>query len=258
MSNLEKLIDIHFNGMVKIIQSQKTQKDDYDLFYSPLLQDYYWNYAYLKNRNADLKQVWQNVKQDMEKLERRPALYVLSNLENSKIETELQKLYTDVWMIFEDIENFGDYESRINVEISRVRDEEKNQFIQSIMDGFSDADDPYEILPEEYRIIYELEFAQNGEYSTLEYGGKYNGEMIATANVWYKGDCAIIYSVSTKKEFQKQGVCKKLMSYIMKDLQKNGIKVACVQTEKGFYTEKVYQKMGFFEVMFGKVYGEKG
>lgn len=26
MSNLEKLIDLHFNGMVKIIQSQKTQK----------------------------------------------------------------------------------------------------------------------------------------------------------------------------------------------------------------------------------------
>ncbi len=131
MNDLEKLIDIHFNGMVKIIQSQKTQKDDYDLFYSPLLQDYYWNYAYLKNRNADLKQVWQNVKQDMEKLNRQPALYVMSNQENHEIKSELENLYTDVWMIFEDIENFGDYDSRIDVEISCVKEEEKNQFIRS-------------------------------------------------------------------------------------------------------------------------------
>lgn len=130
MNYLEKLIDIHFNGMVKIIQSQKTPKDDYDLFYSPFLQDYYWNYAYLKNKNADLKQIWQNVKQDMEKLERRPALYVMSNQENSEIETELKKFYTDVWMIFENLENFGDYESQINVGISCVSKDEKNQFIR--------------------------------------------------------------------------------------------------------------------------------
>lgn len=128
------------------------------------------------------------------------------------------------------------------------------------MDGFSsdDPDDPYGILPEEYRNIYELEFIQNGEYSTLEYCGKYNRQIIATANVWYKGDCAIIYTVSTKKEFQRQGVCKKMMSFIMRDLQNLGIRVVCVQTEKGFYTEKVYEKMGFCEVMLEKVYGEKG
>lgn len=81
--------------------------------------------------------------------------------------------------------------------------------------------------------------------------------MIATANTWYKGDSAIIYSVSTQKKYQKQGICKKMMSYIIKDLYKLGVKTICVQTEKGFYTEKVYQNMGFQEIMLGKVYGER-
>lgn len=127
------------------------------------------------------------------------------------------------------------------------------------MDGFSSDDlaDPYGTLPEEYRTIYEMEFNKKGNYCTIEYCGKYKKKMIATANVWYKEDCAIIYSVSTKKEFQKQGVCKKLMSYVIKDLINRGIKTVCVQTEKGFYTEKVYQSMGFYEVMLGEVYGQK-
>lgn len=67
----------------------------------------------------------------MEKLNRQPALYVMSNQENHEIKSELVNLYTDVWMIFENIENFEDYDSRIDVEISRVKEEEKNQFIRS-------------------------------------------------------------------------------------------------------------------------------
>lgn len=170
----------------------------------------------------------------------------------------LEHIYTDVWMT-KNIEDFEDYESKNEVEISRVKAQEKSEFIGAVMDGFSsdDPNDPYGTLPEEYRILYELEFADH-EFRKLEYCGKYQGKMMATANVWYKEDCAIIYTVSTKKEFQKQGVCKKLMAYLLKDLQKLGVKTVCVQTEQGFYTEKVYQKMGFCEVMLGKAYGERG
>ena len=126
------------------------------------------------------------------------------------------------------------------------------------MDGFSsdDPEDPYGTLPEEYREIYHLEF-EDPSYHKLEYCGKYQGEMIATANLWYQGDCAIIYTVSTSKKYQKQGVCKKMMSKIIKDLEKLGIKTVCVQTEEGFYTEKVYESMGFRKVMLGRAYAEK-
>ena len=198
----------------------------------------------------------------MQSLDRQPVVYLMSCFDNTNIKQQLkdchlEKLYTDVWMIIEQLENFKDYESKIEVEFSNVKLEEKLTFIQAVMDGFSSDDlaDPYGTLPEEYRTIYEMEFNRNGKYSTLEYCGKHKSEFIATANVWYKEDCAIIYSVSTKKKFQKQGVCKKLMSFMINDLRRKGIKTVCVQTEKGFYTEKVYQNMGFREVMLGEVYG---
>ena len=264
MKDLSKLIDIHFNGQRKIVLSQKIEKPEYDIQYNPILKDYYWNYAFLKNEESDLRQIWQKIKKDIQKLDRMPALYVLSNKDNRSLESHLKKcdlenLYTDVWMIFENLEKFGDWESRIDVQISRVKQEEKSQFIGAIMEGFSSENpaDPYGCLPKEYRQIYEMEFGRCGEYSTIEYVGKQNNEMIATANVWYKGDCAIIYTVSTKKKYQKNGVCKKLMSYMIKDLRNLGIKTVCVQTEKGFYTQNVYEKMGFCEAMLGRVYGEK-
>ena len=108
-----------------------------------------------------------------------------------------------------------------------------------------------------YRKIYDLKF-EDDEVHKLEYCAKYKGEMVGTANLWYKGECAIIYSVSTKKEFQKQGICKKMMSNIIKDLRKLGIDTVCVQTEKGFYTEKIYQNMGFEEVMLRRSVWREG
>lgn len=264
MNYLEKLIDIHFNGQIKIGSSERIQKEEYDIQYSRRINDYYWNYVFLKKADIDLKTVWQKIKRDMESLNRQPVLYLMSNVEHPEIEQQLEachleQIYTDVWMTVEDLEHFENDESKIDIEISQVKDEEKELFIQAVMDGFSsdDPNDPYGTLPEEYRSIYYLEFTDK-TYHKLEYCGKYQGKMIATANVWYKGDTAIIYTVSTHKKYQKQGTCKKLMSYLLKDLSKLGIKTACVQTEKGFYTEQVYKNMGFYEVMLGKVYGEKG
>lgn len=47
-----------------------------------------------------------------------------------------------------------------------------------------------------------------------------------------------------------------MMSYIINDLKNKGIKEVCLQTEKGFYTEKVYKNMRFKEKMLGKTYVE--
>lgn len=242
-------------GQIKIGSSERIEKEEYAIQYSRIIEDGYWNYAFLKKSDIDFAKVWADIKVDMENLKRKPLLYLMSNTDNHKIKEglkscHLENIYTDVWMTVEHPENFGNYESNIEVQISQVKSEEREAFIQAIMDGFSSDNpaDPYGTLPEEYRKIYDLKFVDE-EFKKLEYLGKHKGEIVATANLWYKGDCAIIYSVSTKKKFQRQGICKKMMSQMMKDLSKLGIQTVCVQTERGFYTEEVYQKMGFHEGM---------
>lgn len=161
MDNLEKLIDLHFNGQIKLGISEKIKRQDYDIQYSKVIDDYYWNYAFLKNTNMDLETVWQKIKVDMENLNRQPVLYLMSKIDYTKIEKQLENcnlepIYTDVWMTIENPQNFEDYESQIEVEISRVKEKEKEQFIQAVMDGFSSDDpkDPYGTLPEEYRVTF--------------------------------------------------------------------------------------------------------
>ena len=259
---LEDLIDIHINGQLHLYASNVIEKGNYKIVLSDLIDDQYWNYAYLKNGSTNLNQVWEYIKEDMKKNSREPVIYVTSNRCNKELEQKikdinLECLYTDVWMTIEDLENFKDYKSKLNLKVTRVGEDLKSKFVQAIMDGFSgdNPDDPYESLSEGYKIALEQSMEKNdSQYKIINYAGIFNEEVIATATVLYKGNKAIIYNITTNKKFQKQGVCKQMMSEIIEDLNEIGIQIVCLQTEQGFYTEQVYKNMGFQEVMIGRAY----
>lgn len=263
---MEKLIDIHFNGQLNLYMSNLIRKENYDIYCSDIIDDEYFNLAYLKNDKTSLKEIYEDVKISMEKINRKPILYITSNIVNSKLETEIEKidlqtLYTDVWMTLNNLEEFGTYKSKIDFFVTRVGEDLKDKFIQAVLDGFSgdDPEDPYESLSDGYRIALEKSFKNNNndDYKVIHYLGLKKEDAVSTATVIYKDDKAIIYNVTTNKKYQKQGACKQMMSDIIKDLTSIGIHEVCVQTEKGFYTEQVYNKMGFKEKMLGKAYMEK-
>ena len=247
----------------ELYESNIIEKDNYDILLSDLIDDQYWNFAYSKNI-TDLNKVWKNIKCDMEKHNRQPVIYITSNVYNKELqekikENNLKVLYTDVWMIIEDLNSFKEYKSKINFKISRVDENLKSKFIQAIMDGFAgdNPDDPYESLSDGYRVALEKSMEKSdSKYKVINYVGLYNKDAISTATVLYKDKKAIIYNVTTNKNYQKQGVCKQTMSEIINNLKKIKIETVCVLTEQGFYTEQVYKNMGFKEVMLGKTYIE--
>lgn len=261
---INELIDIHINGQLELYASNIIQKDNYNILLSDLIDDQYWNFAYSKNI-IDLNQVWRNIKCDMERHNRQPVIYITSDMHNKELQEKikdinLKVLYTDVWMTIEDLNSFKEYKSKINFKISRVDESLKSKFIQAIMDGFAgdNPDDPYESLSDGYRVALEESMKKSkSKYKVINYVGLYNEYVISTATVLYKDNRAIIYNVTTNKNYQKQGVCKQTMSEIINDLRKIGIETVCVLTEQGFYTEQVYKKMGFKEVMLGKAYIEE-
>lgn len=255
---MKDFIDIHINGQLELYASKIIDKDNYNILLSDLIDDQYWNFAYLKSVDIDLNKVWQDIKYKMKKYNRQPVLYITSsnsNLEEKLKELNLNVLYTDVWMINDDLDNFEDYKSKIDFKVNRVDENLKSKFIQAVMDGFSgdNPEDPYESLSEGYKIALE-QCKSDGIYKVNNYIGLYNDKAISTATVIYKDDKAIIYNVTTNRNYQKQGVCKQTMSEVIKNLRNIGITTVCLQTEKGFYTEQVYKNMGFKEIMLGKAY----
>lgn len=263
--NMEDIIDIHLNGQLYLYMSNVIRKQDYDIYYSDLIDDEYWNFAYLKNKEVSLDDIFDDIKSNMNKLNRNPIIYITSNIIDSKLQeniknSKLKSLYTDVWMTLDNLEQFELYKSKIDFSVCKVDKTLKEQFIQATMDGFSgdNPEDPYESLSEGYKIALEKSFEENNnEYKVIHYLGKKENEAISTATVVYKKDKAIIYNVTTNKKYKKNGVYKQMMSDIIKDLIKLNIDEICVQTEQGFYTEEVYKKMGFIERLLGKAYIEK-
>lgn len=212
---MDEFIDIHFNGQLELYLSKVIKREDYNIFLSDIIDDTYWNLAYLKTGHLNLDKAWKEIKTEMINSNRKPLIYTTSLINNNEIKKALSKnnlelLYTDVWMTIENLEQFKECSSEINFDINIVNERLQDKFIQAIMDGFSgdNPDDPYD-------------------------------------------------NVTTNKKYQKHGACKKMMSYIINDLKNKGIKEVCLQTEKGFYTEKVYKSMGFKEKMLGKAYVEE-
>lgn len=263
--NIEDIIDIHLNSQLYLYMSNVIRKQDYDIYYSDLIDDGYWNFAYLKNKEVSLENIFDDIKFNMNKLNRNPIIYITSNIIDSKLQesikdSKLKSLYTDVWMTLDNLEQFELYKSKIDFSVYKVDETLQKQFIQAIMDGFSgdNPEDPYESLSDGYRIALEKSFNENNsEYKVIHYLGKKEKEAISTATVVYKKDKAIIYNVTTNKKYQQNGVCKQMMSDIIKDLIELNIGEICVQTEQGFYTEEVYKKMGFIERLLGEAYIEK-
>lgn len=262
---MEEIIDINLNGQLYLYLSKIIKKQDYDIYYSDLIDDEYWNFAYLKNDEVSLKETFEDIKLNMNKLNRKPIIYITSDIIDSELQekidnSKLKSLYTDVWMTLDNLEQFGTYKSKIDFSVKKVDEKIKELFIQAVMNGFSgdNPEDPYESLSDGYRIALEKSFNKtDSEYQVIHYLGEKEQEVISTATVVYKKDKAIIYNVTTNKKYKKQGACKQMMSDIIKDLIKLNINEICAQTEQGFYTEQVYKNMGFIEKMLGKAYIEK-
>lgn len=257
--NKKEFMELHFKGATALYKSELIEKEDYYIFSNPLIDDHYWNIGILKDFNADINVVWDNIKTELQKRNRKPALYIIP-YEDYKISEEFEILYTDVWMAVDNLEKFTRIESKINVDFKIVKDDMKDEFVKAVMDGFSgeDSNDPYEALNEGYGIALNNSFENtDSEFKSIHYAGIVNKNIISTATVVYKGENAIIYNVTTKKEYQRNGICGSMLSYIISDLRGKGVKTVCGQTEQGYYTESLYKNLGAKEIMLGRAFVKK-
>lgn len=258
---MEEMINLHLNGNLNSFFSGVIKGEDYDIYYSDIIEDEYWNYAYLKN-GINLAKITKEVALKMKQINRKPVIYITSNIMNEKMKQNIKELklslvYTDCWMCLENLNEFKTYKSSIDFDIYKVDKRLQDKFVKAVMDGFSgdDPNDPYDKLPESYKITMEKSFQKKYENAEIiNYIAMKNETPIGTATVLYNESKAVIYNITTLKDYKRKGVCKRTMSYIINELKNLNIKEVCLQTEKGYYPEEIYKKMGFKEKLLGKVY----
>ena len=251
---LDKLIDIHLNGDIDL---HRVVKDDYDLLYSTIVPDIDYNYAFIKTSNVDIDDVIKRIKDDFKSLNRKPSIYVLSSIIDEEIKHDnLEINHIDTWMVLDNIEK---YTTDLNIKYSRLKREDLREFVDTFMVNFSsdDPNEPYQGLDEGYRTTFTDNFESHDGFNSIYYCGKINNKMICTTLGIYKGDSIILYAGSVNKDLRGKGIFKEFLNYIVSDLKARGIKNICLQTEKGYYPEKLYSKIGFYEVLRGTFYNIK-
>lgn len=122
---INDLIDIHFNGQLYLYLSNKIEKECYDIFYSNIIENQYWNLAYLKDNKVEIPFLYNQIKMDMKELNRQPLTYITSNILDNELEIQLQNsklktIYTDVWMTMENLEEFKNHKSKIKFSVQKV------------------------------------------------------------------------------------------------------------------------------------------
>lgn len=260
----EVLINLHFESQIEQYLAKKIQKDAYHIIINPFIEDSYWNMGYLVSNQVDMRQMWNAVKEVMQKENRKPIIYVTTNyldenIQNQINELGLKRIYCDRWLVANVQKEIVVQKAKIPITISEVTKENQDIFIDTVYEVFSgdNPEDPYEALGEGYRKAYQEAFRkeQTGKIKTISYLVMYQEEPVGTATVMYNTCYAIIYSVGTIGKYQKNGICKEMISTILQKMKKLGIEYVVVQTEAGFYTEEIYKKMGFCYLLDGIAYG---
>ncbi len=264
MINLEKIEDLNYEGQRLLFKNSK--RLDYDRFTILLLEEFdddYLNLAInIKAKNAkEFDEDFTKIKQIMNQNKRKVSVWI-HNSELLKTvdfkEKGLKISDNSVWLMKENLKDFEKFKSNIPINISKISKEEEKDYPYIVNQGFAknNNQEPYDGLSESIMEAIKRSYFVQSNFTIEHYIAKYKEQIVGTMTIMYEKEIAYIYNVTTNMAYRKKGVCKQLMSHIGRRLIQLGINKVVLQTEVGFYPEKVYKSMGFKEILKGIQYTE--
>lgn len=172
---------------------------------------------------------------------------VYNNKEIYFTSNEYELVSEEVWQIFEDFENVEKIDCNCDLEIKLETTDDMSLYAENMISTYQtgEKDDPYGALDSAYKEAF-LDYKEKAnDVKTDFYLVKLNDEIIGVSQGVYNNEFYAIYSVAIKKAYRAKGIGKKVIKKQLEICKKNNIKLAFLQTEKGFYPEKLYQKIGF-------------
>lgn len=265
MNNLEKIEDFNYEGQRLLFE--KSRRLEYDRFTILLIEEFdddYLNLAInIKSKNRkEFDEDFIKIKEIMNKYERKASVLISNEVLLNTVDFKLKGLKisdNSIWLM-KNIENYNDlYTSKLPIEISKINNEEEKEYPSIVENGFlrNSIEDPYDGLSLSVIDAIRRSCYIKDKFITEHYIAKYNKEPVGTITIMYEGKIAYIYNVTTNINYRNMGICKSLISYIFKRLKKIGIYNVVLQTEQGYYPEKIYKNMGFKEIFKAIKYTEE-
>lgn len=265
MINFEKIEDFNYEGQRLLFE--KSERFDYDRFTILFLEEFDDDYLNLAinikaKSEKEFDEDFIKIKKIMNNKKRKASIFINNNDLLNTIDFKSKGLEisdNSVWLMKDNLKDSIICESNIPVNISIISKEEEQDYSKIVERGFlrNSKEDPYDGLSKSVVEAINRSCYINDKFTTEHYVAKYQEKIVGTITIMYEEEIAYIYNVTTDVDYRKMGICKQLMSHVFKRLIEIGIDEVVLQTEEGFYPEKIYKSMGFKELFKGVKYTEK-
>lgn len=234
------------------------ETDDYLLCYSDVIDDYFWNIAYLKN--AYSKDKLEKLESEFKSLNNKPSSVYIGRsdecYENNKhllLENGYKLNDTDVYMALDRIIPID-----INLDIRIVENEkEYNDYMKVLSSAYNDSiENPEEnvyadCITEGYYNAIKSTIGDNTHMHIVAYD---NEVPVSVATLSYIDGIAGINNVGTAQGFWNKGYGKQVVKYAINKFQELGGTLLTLSTEYHSKNQTIYENLGFKEIFVMEQY----
>ncbi|MGN1298426.1 MAG: GNAT family N-acetyltransferase [Candidatus Scatovivens sp.] len=263
---LEKLNEFYIYANEGLYIDKVIKKDFYTMAYSKYVKDYDCNYVTDIKFNGNFRNIENDVKLEMKKVNRKPCYIItpISNIYNDRDlffdKNRYEEVSNEVWQIYDDFQNVEKIDSKTPFEVKLEKTNDMKKLAEITYKAFSTGDesDPYGDFDKGYLDLYRNYNKENKSKYTREfYFVKVNSEIIGcTVNV-YDDEIFGIYGIAIMKEYRGKGIGTEVIKQQLQTCKEKNKKLAFLQTEEGFYPANLYRKIGFKDVCNVFYYVEK-
>lgn len=242
------------------------KKDNYKIVYSKYVKDYDSNHVIDINDECIFKNIENDVKEEMKKIDRKPCYIItpLSNIYRNRStifnNNRYDEICNEVWQIYDGFENIDKIASKCisNVILEKTNDMKKIAEITYKAFCTNDPSDPYGKMDIGYLDLYqnynrECEKKYKREFYLIKVDEKIVGAVVSVFDEEIFG----IYGLAIMKEYRGKGIGTEAIKQQLKICKEKNKKIAFLQTEEGFYPANLYRKIGFKDVCNVFYYVEK-
>lgn len=254
-----KLIKDIYNLHIKafeVLDFNVIRKDNYEIAYNQNIKDCYSNF--ISNFDANNKEEFENIIREADKtfskINRDTTIYLIpfmkelyNNREMYFEPNQYQLISTEAWQIYNDFSKLDDINIKCNLNVKLELATDMKKYADYVMESYQtdDEDDPYGDLDDGYRQGYVNYKNIYNDISNEFYYIKVDDKIVGTTQSAYNNKVYGIYSLAIKKNYRNHGIGKEVLKQQLQMCKSKNIDTAYLQTEVGFYPNKMYKKFGF-------------
>lgn len=257
---ITKLDRFNIDSNIGIGITENKEYEKFNIVYSNTISDFYYNYINSVKvcNNIDVIELLnkaENIINEQYNREFCVALlptdgYIYDKRDEVFDPNIYECVSNEVWQIYTDFENVQNIftNCKFNITLENTTDMElfSNEMYDSYVTG--DDDDPYGDLDLAYKEAYK-NFKKNSDRIEQDFFIiKNKNEVVCVVQDAYDEEIFGIYCLAIKSSYRNKGIGKEVIKQLLKRCKELNKKIAFLQTEKGFYPEQIYNKLGFKEI----------